>query len=424
MCHMDNSKKEPRLEEYELDANSYEKSRSQVATIRNELNKIPKNYYDYNSTLGNVLVFGGILVGFFLKSWVVFIICFIAGLIVAEIEITNKKREEEKKNEIKKRNFENELQLIKNKILPFEENSVDYYRNYLNNFHKENLYKKHSGSEKFEHSLSEFSSLIDEVDEINKKLIFKHIYTYEYSSYLSSRLISHSYQKNAKQHFASFKNIDTKPSESNSQNKNITNFAEISEHNFDKKENEENTFLSDMLNIFNDEIDNANNSTTENKNIINTIDVISPYKKYSTPRKIDWESINKNKAVTGMRGEEIVMEIEQNYLKSIDREDLAVKVRHASKTDGDGLGYDILSFFLDGQEKYIEVKSSKNSNSNSFNITDNELDFMKENKDNYQIYRLFNVGNTDGEFPTLKIDTASDILNYKKIIPSQYLVKM
>ena len=49
---------------------------------------------------------------------------------------------------------------------------------------------------------------------------------------------------------------------------------------------------------------------------------------------------------------------------------------------------------------------------------------MKKNKDNYQIYRLFNVGNTDDELPTLKIDTATDILNFKKITPSQYVVKM
>jgi len=164
------------------------------------------------------------------------------------------------------------------------------------------------------------------------------------------------------------------------------------------------------------------NNTTNKKDIINTIDIVSPEKKYSSPRKIDWENVNKNRAITGLKGEEIAVEIEKDYLKSINRKDLAEKVKQVS-INGDGDGYDILSYFPDGQEKYIEVKSSKNPNSNSFNISSNELDFMKRNQYNYQIWRMFNINESD-EIPTLKVHKANDILTFKKITPVQYVVKM
>lgn len=190
----------------------------------------------------------------------------------------------------------------------------------------------------------------------------------------------------------------------------------------DNENKEEVNFRGNLIKGTNTVIDGATTHTSITKEITNTIDVVSPDKKYNTPRKIDWENINKNKSITGLKGEEIVFEIEKNYLKSIHREDLAEKVKHMS-LEGDGSGYDILSFFPDGQEKYIEVKSSKNSSSNSFNISSNELDFMKINQNNYHIYQVFNI-NENEEMPILKVHRASDILEFKKIIPVQYIVKM
>lgn len=472
---MENIQGEPTLEEYGLDTNSYEKSRNETIIISGDIYKILfKRYHDYNSTLGNILVFGGILAGLFLKSWVIFIVSFIVGIVVAETEIANKREEEKRKDEIKKNKLENDLQLIKNKILPFEEASTTYYENYLRNFYEEKLYKKRSGNDEFEKSLSEFSLMIGEVLEISKKLVFKSIDISHYKNYLSDRKINHIQQKNNKQFFNSFENIKINQTESDATNNNVKLLQDNADNDPNKKIKEEfrnkmkqemsvgnvshtenesepqeyNTgnikqervtiedktsmsdseddknFLVDMFSIFNDEIDSANTSTPENKKIINTVDIISPYKKYNTPRKIDWNDINKNKSITGMKGEEIAFEIEKEYLNSINKEDLAIKVRHVSKDEGDGHGYDILSFFPDGQEKYIEVKSSENTNSTTFKISSNELDFMKRNKDNYQVYRLFNVSNQTNELPTLKIDTANDILNFKKITPSQYIVKM
>ena len=150
---------------------------------------------------------------------------------------------------------------------------------------------------------------------------------------------------------------------------------------------------------------------------------IPPEQIYRTPKKIDWEKINKDKKITGMLGEEIVMEIEKHYLKAMNKEFLAEKVEHVSKEKGDGSGYDILSYFIDGRKKYIEVKSTIKSESNSFYLSKNELDFMKENKDNYYIYRVFNV-NENGQEPFLKAYDVNDVLNSAEITPTQYIVKI
>ena len=60
-----------------------------------------------------------------------------------------------------------------------------------------------------------------------------------------------------------------------------------------------------------------------------------------------------------------------------------------SKVD-DSLGYDILSYELDGTPRYIEVKTTKRNRSNSFSfyISHNELEKSKVLK-NYWIYQVF-----------------------------------
>lgn len=159
------------------------------------------------------------------------------------------------------------------------------------------------------------------------------------------------------------------------------------------------------------------------KGLNDAVNIISPEKRYSKPRKIDWENINKTRQITGMKGEEIALEMEKIYLKSINRNDLSEKVKHVSKEDGDGYGYDILSFLPDGSEKYIEVKSTIQSNTNSFNISRNELNFMKDNKNNTYIYKIYNVNEND-DVPTLEIINAETVLSSDQIIPTQYIVKL
>ncbi|AIS09366.1 hypothetical protein LACWKB8_1096 [Lactobacillus sp. wkB8] len=86
-----------------------------------------------------------------------------------------------------------------------------------------------------------------------------------------------------------------------------------------------------------------------------------------------------------MIGEEIVFNSEVKRLKDFNN----LNVEWESKVD-DSLGYDILSYELDGTPRYIEVKTTKGNRSNSFSfyISHNELEKSKVLK-NYWIYQVF-----------------------------------
>ncbi|PJE81423.1 hypothetical protein COU58_02585 [Candidatus Pacearchaeota archaeon CG10_big_fil_rev_8_21_14_0_10_32_42] len=106
---------------------------------------------------------------------------------------------------------------------------------------------------------------------------------------------------------------------------------------------------------------------------------------------VDFEKENKINKLLGTRGEEIVFNLEQRYLNSIGKQELANKVKWVSKED-DSLGYDILSFEEDGKEKYIEVKSTSQSEKGNANflISSNQYSKAKRIK-NYYFYIVFNT---------------------------------
>jgi uncharacterized protein YxeA len=76
--------------------------------------------------------------------------------------------------------------------------------------------------------------------------------------------------------------------------------------------------------------------------------------------------------------EKIVLDYERWFLKENNLPKLSEKTRIL---DTHGSGYDILSFNLDGSEKYIEVKSNSSSNKNNgFYISSNELEHALDHK--------------------------------------------
>lgn len=92
----------------------------------------------------------------------------------------------------------------------------------------------------------------------------------------------------------------------------------------------------------------------------------------------------------GDRGEKIVMDLEAKRLRDGNREDLIEGIDRVS-LKSDSYGYDILSFELDGRERYIEVKATtaKVGNANFF-LSANELREAEES-DNYFIYMVYDV---------------------------------
>lgn len=99
---------------------------------------------------------------------------------------------------------------------------------------------------------------------------------------------------------------------------------------------------------------------------------------------------NKN---LGTAGEQLVFEYEKLRLLAIGQAELSHRVRWVARDDGDGCGYDILSFNGKGDEPdrelWLEVKTTNGSASTPFFITGNELRVSKERPDVYRIFRLY-----------------------------------
>lgn len=92
----------------------------------------------------------------------------------------------------------------------------------------------------------------------------------------------------------------------------------------------------------------------------------------------------------GELGELFVLDYEKQKLIDINRGDLAEKVRYMS-LENVAAGYDILSFNEDGEEMFIEVKSTKHDYM-VFEITQNELATAEEYGDSFYLYRITKVG--------------------------------
>lgn len=90
----------------------------------------------------------------------------------------------------------------------------------------------------------------------------------------------------------------------------------------------------------------------------------------------------------GDAGEDFVYQYERNKIKDYNLPK-DKQVRPVAKLDGDGLGYDILSYDEQGNEIYIEVKTTTGSESNSFYITSNELEKSELCSDYYYLYRVY-----------------------------------
>ncbi len=76
-----------------------------------------------------------------------------------------------------------------------------------------------------------------------------------------------------------------------------------------------------------------------------------PDVRFRVAKKIDWGAVAEANRKTGLTGQAVVVELEKQYLEDIGMNDLADKVVDVTRTQGDGLGYDVLSFFEDGRQK-------------------------------------------------------------------------
>lgn len=120
----------------------------------------------------------------------------------------------------------------------------------------------------------------------------------------------------------------------------------------------------------------------------------------------------------GAAGEEFVLAYECIRLQKLGSPRLSNKVEQVSKTKGDGLGFDVLSFELDGRERFIEVKTTAFGKETPFFISRNETDFSAAFADQFHLYRLYEFRRQPKMF-----DLSGRIQDKVRLDPVSYLAR-
>ncbi len=131
--------------------------------------------------------------------------------------------------------------------------------------------------------------------------------------------------------------------------------------------------------------------------------------------KFDPIERDKANSALGKAGERLAFQHERTVLSAADRPDLARKVRWVSQEDGDGAGYDILSYEPDGQVKFVEVKTTVGNNRTPFFISRNEFNFSQAETKRFRLFRIYDFRRTPRAF-----ELPGDLNNFVRISAESY----
>jgi hypothetical protein len=110
-------------------------------------------------------------------------------------------------------------------------------------------------------------------------------------------------------------------------------------------------------------------------------------------KKFDPVERDKRNHLLGRAGESFVVDLERARLLEGRRRDLANRVRWVADEDGDGAGFDVLSFTLAGAERLLEVKTTNGTARTPFFLSRNECAVALERPMDWRIYRVHLFGN-------------------------------
>ncbi|MBK7906122.1 MAG: DUF3883 domain-containing protein [Gemmatimonadetes bacterium] len=91
----------------------------------------------------------------------------------------------------------------------------------------------------------------------------------------------------------------------------------------------------------------------------------------------------------GAAGETFALEVEYRRLSEAGHRRLADRIEHVSRSKGDGLGYDIRSFEVDGRDRLIEVKTTGFGAFTPFFASKREVEVSEEQAAVFNLYRVF-----------------------------------
>jgi Domain of unknown function (DUF3883) len=115
----------------------------------------------------------------------------------------------------------------------------------------------------------------------------------------------------------------------------------------------------------------------------------SPNQRKEVGLKRDYLQLEAHNRSLGLAGEQFIVAFERHRLIQLGEHSLADRVDHVSVSKGDGLGYDILSYEVDGKERLIEVKTTSMGIEAPFYLTKTELNLSKAEPDLFKLCRLF-----------------------------------
>ena len=98
------------------------------------------------------------------------------------------------------------------------------------------------------------------------------------------------------------------------------------------------------------------------------------------------EALNRS---LGTAGELFVLTFEKARLIHEGSPALADQIEHVARTQGDKVGYDVVSFDADGRERFIEVKTTRFGKETPFYVSRNQVGTSRVLREQYHLYRLF-----------------------------------
>jgi hypothetical protein len=148
-------------------------------------------------------------------------------------------------------------------------------------------------------------------------------------------------------------------------------------------------------------------------------DVVTRVRETSPQFSVDYLAKEARNRSLGNAGEKFVLFYEKARLMRAAKEKLAAKVEHVAVTQGDGAGFDILSFETTGQERFIEVKTTAYGPLTPFFVTKKEVDVSLLTSPRYYLYRAFDFRRQ------AKLFTKQGPLDRSfKLNPTQYLASL
>jgi hypothetical protein len=104
--------------------------------------------------------------------------------------------------------------------------------------------------------------------------------------------------------------------------------------------------------------------------------------------KRDYLLLESRNRSLGLAGEQFIAEFEARRLHVAGQKLLAGRVEHVARVCGDGLGYDVLSFEVSGEERFIEVKTTDFGAATPFYVSRNEVAFSDERSGQFILARV------------------------------------